>query len=211
MYIAIQLLYRINVFSEKVYSFWRNITNVSDHEAAEIIYNDKLDVLIDLSGHMLNRLPVFAYKPCAIQASWLGYFESNFLNEMDFIIGDRFVTPLEKSKDFYEKIALLEHCYLCFAAPDFELPVSNTPALENKIITFGCFNHSRKLNSNVISTWSRILINVKKSKLLLKGDSYTKDSIDKILHEFSLNNIDESQLMFEGQCSREDLLKSYDG
>ena len=58
---------------------------------------------------------------------------------MDFIIGDSFVTPLEKSKDFYEKIALLEHCYLCFAAPNFELPVSNTPALENKIITFGCF------------------------------------------------------------------------
>ena len=196
---------------KKFTAFWRNITNISDHEAAEIIYNDTLDVLIDLSGHTaLNRLPVFAYKPCAIQASWLGYFGSTFLNEMDFIIGDSFVTPLEKSKDFYEKIALLEHCYLCFAAPNFELPVSNTPALENKIITFGCFNHSRKLNSNVISTWSRILINVEKSKLLLKGDSYTKDSIDKILHEFSLNNIDASQLMFEGQCSREDLLKSYD-
>ena len=196
---------------KKFTAFWRNITNISDHEAAEIIYNDTLDVLIDLSGHTaLNRLPVFAYKPCAIQASWLGYFGSTFLNEMDFIIGDSFVTPLEKSKDFYEKIALLEHCYLCFAAPNFELPVSNTPALENKIITFGCFNHSRKLNSNVISTWSRILKNVEKSKLLLKGDSYTKDSIDKILHEFSLNNIDPSKLMFEGQCSREDLLKSYD-
>ena len=47
-----------------------------------------------------------------------------------------------------------------------------------------------------------------KNQSFIKGDSYTKDSIDKILHEFSLN-IDASQLMFEGNA-QEDLLKSYD-
>jgi predicted O-linked N-acetylglucosamine transferase (SPINDLY family) len=53
---------------------WLKVANLSDDKLAEMIHADKIDILIDLSGHTaLNRLLTFARKPAPIQASWIGY------------------------------------------------------------------------------------------------------------------------------------------
>ncbi|MFX8895347.1 hypothetical protein ABTM96_19640, partial [Acinetobacter baumannii] len=49
---------------------WRRIFGLSDSVVADQIRSDEVDVLVDLSGHSaLNRLGVFAMKPCAVQAT----------------------------------------------------------------------------------------------------------------------------------------------
>jgi predicted O-linked N-acetylglucosamine transferase (SPINDLY family) len=128
---------------------------------------------------------------------------------MDFIIGDKIVTPEKRAESFTEEVALLENCYLCFCPPDFELAISPTPALSNNYITFGCFNNSNKVNDRVISIWSKILLTVKKSKLLFKGNTYVNNKIERIAKEFALNEVNLDQLVFEGPCSRKELLTSY--
>ena len=52
---------------------WRDMSGFSIQNAARTIHSDGIHILLDLSGHTdFNALPVFAYKPAPIQASWLG-------------------------------------------------------------------------------------------------------------------------------------------
>ena len=197
--------YKLRQFTKN----WKVIRGVPDDKAATVIHKDDIDVLVDLSGHTaLNRLPVFSFRPCAVQASWLGYFGSTWLNEMDFIIGDRFVTPANRHNLFSEKVALL-NSYLCFAPPDFDIPILETPALKNKYITFGCFNNSAKINNQVILTWSELLREVENSIFFFKGRTYKNEAKNRIIKEFEKNNINPSRLVFEGNSSRVELLESY--
>lgn len=55
-------------------SQWRNILNLPPDRVAKMIIEDKIDILVDLSGHRSgNRLDVLAFKPAPIQISFLGY------------------------------------------------------------------------------------------------------------------------------------------
>src|SRR5262249_54548317 len=57
------------------FAAWTSIVDLGDEAAAGRIRADRIDVLVDLSGHTAhNRLPVFAWKPAPVQATWLGYF-----------------------------------------------------------------------------------------------------------------------------------------
>ena len=51
---------------------------------------------------------------------------------------------------------------------------------KNGFITFGSFNSSRKINLKVIALWSKILLKISNSKLLLKNnefeDAYYRES-----------------------------------
>ena len=55
------------------------------------------------------------------------------------------------------------------------------PLESNKFITFGCFNNFKKINEDVIEVWSKILKNIKNSKLFLKTSIATSENfINKI-------------------------------
>ena len=68
---------------------WRDISNLSDEDAAKLIRTDEIDILFDLSGHSSgNRLPIMAYRPAAVQISGLGYMNSTGLNCVDYFLSD---------------------------------------------------------------------------------------------------------------------------
>src|SRR6185437_8660585 len=52
---------------------WCDVAHLSDEQLAERIRADRIDILVDLSGHNDTRLPMFARKPAPIQVSYLGY------------------------------------------------------------------------------------------------------------------------------------------
>src|SRR5882757_4118061 len=69
---------------------WHTVAGLSAAHLAKKITNDRIDVLIDLSGHTsLNRLRTFARKPAPIQASWMGYPGTTGLHAMDYFLSDR--------------------------------------------------------------------------------------------------------------------------
>ena len=193
------------------FSAWKPLIGISDKAAAQLIHSDGIHILIDLSGHTANnRLPIFSYKPAPIQISWLGYFASTGVAEIDYILGDPFATPHEDKSHFTEKIWQLPETYLCFTKPNLKVDVGPLPALASNYITFGCFNKIARITDNVISAWSKILQAVPASKLFLKDKSFSKNSIKEIVFKrFSSFGISKDRLILEGKSPREQYLKAY--
>lgn len=138
---------------------WKPITWLDDEAAARLIHDDRIDILIDLAGHSAhNRLPLFAWKPAPIQASWLGFFASTGLSEIDYIFVDPSSVPPDGHAHYSETPCFLPETRLCFSAPSAtEAPdVSPLPALQNGHITFGNFQNLTKLNDQVLKTWGLI-------------------------------------------------------
>jgi len=193
------------------FSFWSPLCGKSDKEAAELIHNDNIHILIDLSGHTArNRLPIFAWKPAPIQVSWLGYWASSGVPEIDYILGDPFVTPYDEAVHFTEKIWQLPESYLCFTEPNVGLEVMPLPALSTGGITFGCFNKLSKMTDEVVSLRARILHATPGSKLFLKDNQLQEKSVrNKVLSRFAAHGIVADQLILEGPSPRAEYLACY--
>jgi len=118
---------------------WRDINQVNDKNLADLIYEDSVDILVDMSGHSGdNRLPVFSYKPALMQISWAAYLASTGMKEIDYIIGDHYSTPKNDSKNYVEKILQLPEIWSCLSLSVIKnFPTASTPALKNNYITFG--------------------------------------------------------------------------
>lgn len=194
-----------------LFDAWRPLEHLSDEEAARKIHDDGIQILIDLSGHTAaNRLPVFAWKPAPIQVTWLGYFASTGLQDMDYIIGDPFVTPTNEEEDFLEKVYQLPESYLCFTPPNSDLKVSALPALSNGFVTFGCFNKLARVTDEVVSVFARILLAVPQSKIFLKDHQLAhEDNRSRISFKFAAYGISANRLVFEGRENRDQYLACY--
>jgi predicted O-linked N-acetylglucosamine transferase (SPINDLY family) len=148
------------------------------HEIADIIFNDKIHILLDLAGHTAhNRLDVFSLKPSPISISYLGYPATSGLNEIDYRITDNICDgDFSVSQKFYtEKLITLKNCFLCYNYNDKnnmgeELPdITETPRLKNpKELIIGCFNRVNKITDTVITEFNKILIECPNVKMLFK-------------------------------------------
>lgn len=179
---------------------WRSIAGVGDGEVARQIREDGIHVLVDLSGHTeLSRLPVFAWRPAPVQASWLGYCATTGVTEMDYYIADAETLPAELEPSFTEKIWRLPTSYLCFSRPQEDVAVSATPALGNGYVTFGSFNNLTKMSDEVVRLWSRLLLAVPGSRLLLKSKQLAEPSIrQRVLEQYQGCGIAAERLILEG-------------
>lgn len=158
---------------------WRPIAHLNDTAAAQAIHDDCIDVLIDLSGlSAFHRLGVFAHKPAPVQATWLGYFATTGLPEMDFIIADASSIPPENGCCFSERVVRLPHTRLCYGGSHLidAPPVAPLPALINGYLTFGCFQNLSKITDEVLQTWARVLHAVPNAHLRVQNKQLSADS-----------------------------------
>lgn len=190
---------------------WRSVVGVSDEELARQIHDDRVDILIDLAGHTArNRLPMFAWKPAPIQASWIGYLGTTGVAAIDYLIADHWCLPEAEDRNFTERIWRLPESYICFTPPRGEIPVLATPAISDGYVTFGCFNNLAKINEEVVALWGRILKAVSGSRLFLKTKQLSQGSArDEVRRRFALHGIPSESLILEGPAPRSELLASY--
>jgi predicted O-linked N-acetylglucosamine transferase (SPINDLY family) len=149
---------------------WRPVSSMSDGQLAAAIMQDRIDILLDLSGHTaLNRLPVFARKPAPIQASWFAYPGTTGLRSMDYHLADRHLLPPgEFDRYFTEKLVYLPG-NAPFQPHASSPPVTGLPASESRILTFASFNRPDKISDASIRIWSRLLRELPQSRMLLGG------------------------------------------
>lgn len=194
------------------FSAWIPLYGLSDEAGARLIHDNGIHVLIDLSGHTAhNRLPMFAWKPAPVQASWLGYLSTTGLAAMDYLIADPWTLPEKEEGHFSEKILRLPETYLCFTPPDQDVAVAPLPAIGNGYVTFGCFNNLTKMNDAVVAVWAQVLQQVPDSRLFLKAKQLKEASVrQSVADRFATHGIDARRLTLEGNVPlRTEHLASY--
>jgi protein O-GlcNAc transferase len=137
---------------------WRDISDLSDDEAASLIRGDAIDVLVDLSGYTAgSRLPVFMRRPATVQASWLGYLNTTGLDSIDYRITDRYADPPGSSEHLYsERLMRLPHSQWCYQ-PYYQVPLPSARDDRSAAVVFGSFNQFAKLSDACLALWCEIL------------------------------------------------------
>ena len=192
-------------------SQWHTVVDLDDTALANLIRNDKVDVLIDLSGHTLNnRLPVLAWKPAPVQLSWLGYCGSTGLSSVDALIADPWIVPENCTGEFIEPVVRLPQTFLCFTPPPFDLAAGPPPAHADGGIRFGCFNQLAKMNDEVVAVWAKVLQAVAGSRLLLQAQTLQDPAIGaRVFDRFARNGIRPDRLSLQPAQDRASYLAAY--
>jgi len=147
---------------------------MSERQMAERIHADGADILVDLKGHTFgNRLGVFAFRPAPVQVAWLGFPGTCGADFIDYMIGDRWVTPLEHAAHYSEKLAQMPHSYQPNDSRRHR-PLPSTRAdwgLPEDAIVMGCFNQAFKIGPANFAAWMNILRAVPNGLLWLLDDN----------------------------------------
>lgn len=190
---------------------WKSLTKLSDEAAARLIHSDRVHILFDLSGHTQhNRLPLFAWKPSPVQVSWLGYFATTGVTEMDYLLADNVGVPESIRKQFTETIHYLPDTRLCFTPPQLDLPVAPLPALVNGFITFGCFQNLAKVSDNVLAIWGDIFAAIPNAVLRMQCPQLSEPSlIDHLTKRLQRHEISPSRVALNGIMPYKAYLAAY--
>ena len=191
---------------------WRQASGRSDQQLADDITADRIDLLVDLSGHTAhNRLAVFSRKPAPVQVTWMGYGGTTGVDGMDYILCDPLILPPAEEAYYTEKPWRLPEVWMCFSPPSQEIDVGPLPALAGGALTFGSFNNLTKVSSHTVTCWARVLEAVPGSRLVLKalqlGDATVQGAI---VARFAAEGIDRQRLTFHGRfADQADHLRAY--
>ena len=179
---------------------FRWVKDINDHDAAQMIADDQLDMLIELGGstHM-NKLPVMAYKPAPLQASWLGYPHSAGIEAIDHLILDPYVAPPNKEL-LVEEALLMPKSWIAMGERAFpERPITEgTPEQRNGFLTFGTANNPYKYSREMVQTWARVTASVENARFMfVRPEGGAPSFRQNILAVFAAEGVSEDRLRFE--------------
>jgi predicted O-linked N-acetylglucosamine transferase (SPINDLY family) len=190
---------------------WINIFKLSDSEIINKLRDDNIQILFDLSGFTKGgRLNIFYHQPCPLQISWCGYLASAGMEKNHYIFADKYTIPEVDENKYKEKIYRLDKTWSVLSKNYNVVANNKIPALKNKFISFGSFNNILKVNHKVVSTWSKILCRILKSKLYLFSDNFNEQEFKNYFEKLFLDNgVRLDQLFFQPSLKRDDLLNKY--
>lgn len=178
---------------------FRDFEHVTDIDAATAIFEDNIDILIDVDGYSAgSRIEITAQRPAPVVVNWLGY--PGTLGDprlADYIVGDPIVTPAEVAGGYSETLAILPHCYQPnervrdIAQPTSRLAVG----LPEFGFVFCSFNQTYKLTSDIFSIWCRLLKSVPGSVLWLLKPK-TSEAIHNLRFEANAHGVRTERLIF---------------
>jgi protein O-GlcNAc transferase len=174
---------------------FRNVSALSDEALAQAIYDDRIDVLVDLAGHSgVCRLGVFARQPAPVQSSWLGYLGTSGLRRIAYRITDRHCDPAGIADEMHtEKLVRLPHSQWCYR-PFFEAPLQPRPAFaRNGYFSFGSFAQAAKLTSTTRRLWARLLRRLPEARLVMVGVAPGRAQ-DDLLRDFAAEGVGAQRL-----------------
>jgi predicted O-linked N-acetylglucosamine transferase (SPINDLY family) len=185
---------------------YRCIVDKSADVCCTYIQNDKVDILIDLSGFTAgNRLDIFAKKPVNIMLSYVGYPDNVGFSSMKRI-SDKYTEKCTKSDT-----VLLKRLFLCYNTQNLNTFVKKERKEKLKFVTFGCFAKLQKINEKVIDAFIEILNKVKDSRLILKSRYFADAVTYRIWKEKfkSVVDYDERIILFKGTATPEEHLVAF--
>ena len=186
-----------------------DINQLNDLRALNKIRELNLDIMIDIMGYTSrNRIALFKNRIAKKQVIWMGYCNTTGLKNMDYIITDPNLI-YHNEKDLYaEQVFYLPEIWNTHCGFDFERIETPPPFMKNNYITFGSFNNPSKINDDVITCWSKILKNIKNSKLVIKCPN-DKQQLFRIKKSFKEKLILQSVIFHTSFDDKKDHLNLY--
>jgi protein O-GlcNAc transferase len=188
---------------------WRDISPLSDEQAAAMAHSDEIDIMVDLTMHTAkHRLLMFARKPSPIQIAYLAYPGSTGIDAIDYRLTDPYLDPPGSETDCYSEGSFrLPTTYWCYQ-PQFEgLDSSPLPAKKAGFVTFGSLNNFCKVNPAVVETWKDVLLRVPESRLALHSAEGAHRQ--RVLRTFEEAGVDPARIRFVKRQSAFDYMNYY--
>jgi predicted O-linked N-acetylglucosamine transferase (SPINDLY family) len=144
------------------FDIFRDIDALSFVEAATLIRQDAIDILVDMAGWTkFSRPGILTYAPAPVIASWLGFPGTLGVPGLaHYLISDPIVTPMEHAGDYAENLALLPHSYQPSSrtGDGRVTPTRGQCGLPEDAFVFCSFNQSVKLTPHIFDLWCQLLL-----------------------------------------------------
>jgi protein O-GlcNAc transferase len=191
---------------KKMSDHWRKCSHITDEFFVNQILRDRIDLLVDLSGHTAhNRLTVFTYKPAPIQITWVGYPGTTGLKAMDYRITYESIDPKGTSDEYNsEKLIRLPDHTISFEPLGSTPNVNELPALSNSFFTFGCCNIHSKITISTIDLWVKILRIIPHSRFILANANDASEPQKYFIKEISKFGLNIDRLILKPRLSLDD-------
>ena len=189
---------------------FHRIHKLNDEEAARLIREHEIDILVDLQGQTAGaRMNMLAHRPAPIQITYLGLPATTGFPSIDYVIADRFLIPEEEAQYYSEKPLYMPDIY---QVSDRKRVLGLTPTREScrlpeEAFVFCSFNNNFKYTPEMFSVWMSILRRVPGSVLWLLADNPWAES--NLRQEAENQQIDPSRLLFAARVAPENYLARY--
>jgi protein O-GlcNAc transferase len=191
----------------------REVHTLNDREFVSLTRGDRLDVLVDVNGHLgIERYSAMANRCAPVQVAYSSYLSTTAVLNIDYIIGDPWSPAAGSERAFTERIERLASSSFCFDLADAPLitAVSPAPVTRTRAITFGSFAAGMNMNATLIAWWGDILNRVPDSTMFIRNEEMSAaDNRRALERQFAEHGIDASRLRLTGAGSRRELIASY--
>ncbi|MBF2063295.1 MAG: O-linked N-acetylglucosamine transferase, SPINDLY family protein [Calothrix sp. C42_A2020_038] len=198
--------------SEPLHQWYLSQVDKANHanysnEIVEQIYNDNIDILIDLDSITLDvTCEVLCVKPAPIQVSWLGW-DASGIPTVDYFIADPYVLP-ENAQEYYsEKIWRLPQTYVAVEGFEIGIPSLRRDSLDipSDAVIYLSAQKSYKRNADTVRLQMRIIKEVPNSYFLIKGTA-EEESLKSFFYQIAEEEgVNTSQLRFIPDVSLESI------
>jgi len=167
-------------------------------EIADQIYQDEIDILIDLDSITLDiTCEVMALKPAPIQVTWLGW-DASGLPAIDYFIADPYVLPDDAQNYYTEKIWRLPQTYIAVDGFEVGVPTLRRDDLDIPMdaVVYLSAQRGYKRHPETTKWQMQIIKQVPNSYFLIKGLS-EEETIKRFFYQIAEEEgVDCSRLRF---------------
>lgn len=190
---------------------WTTVYGLSDSALAALIRGNKIDVLVDMTGHTAhNRLTLFAARAAPVQMSWLGYTGTTGVPAMDYVLATDALAPRGAERFYNERILRLP-THACFDPPRDARPVAPAPAARNGHVTFGCLNNPVKISEETLENFAAILARVPGSRLKLRYKTLdARETRERLISALEGRGVARTRVDIAGHAPGSAFLTTYD-
>jgi predicted O-linked N-acetylglucosamine transferase (SPINDLY family) len=161
---------------------WRDIRQLSDRQAAELVLVDEVDVLIDLHGLSSGARPgIFALRPAPLQGQYLGFMGTTGMPWLDFVVTDRYALTAQAADYFTEVPLYVDGTFIPLTGSrdkedgygvTGESPVSREGlGLKESAFVMAAFGNIYKMNEELFDAWLLLVKDIPDAVLWLIDDN----------------------------------------
>lgn len=186
-----------------------DVHTLSARQAAKMIAEDDLDILVDLCNHTsYSNALILAYKPARVLITHLGAHGGIGLDTVDYKLTDHYADVPENAAYLIEKLLPIEGCLFPFhhVEPASHVPLSRAElGIAENAVVLGVFANIMKFSPRSLQTWATIL--TRNEHAVLAFSPLKENEKASYLRQIAAAGIDPARVKFipaakDEQCNR---------